>query len=138
MNELWARAEQQVPVWRTINMRMPASADAPVVFAIDRGDGGQPHLRSTLTLDRGTGNVVAYEAFSDLTLGRRIRNVMRFAHTGEVLGIPGQTVAGLATFGGAVLVCTGLLLATRRLRAAVRRRRDRLDFVPASLSKPAA
>jgi uncharacterized iron-regulated membrane protein len=138
LNALLARAEQQVPGWRTINVRIPASADAPVVFAIDRGDGGQPHLRSTLTLDRATGDVVTYEAFSDLTLGRRIRNVMRFAHTGEVLGIPGQTVAGLATFGGAVLACTGILLAIRRFRAWVRRRRDRVDFAPASLRNPAA
>ena len=33
--------------------------DAPVVFAIDRGDGGQPHLRSTLTLTpRGRGRLL--------------------------------------------------------------------------------
>ena len=36
-----------------------------------------------------------------LTTGRRIRNVMRFAHTGEVLGLAGQTVAGLVSAGGA-------------------------------------
>ena len=51
LNTLLARAERQVPDWKTINMRIPASPDAPVVFAIDRGDGGQPHLRSTLTLE---------------------------------------------------------------------------------------
>ncbi len=48
---------------------------------------------------------------------------MRFAHTGEVLGIPGQTIAGLVTFGGAVLVWTGIALALRRFRAWLRRRR---------------
>jgi len=114
---LWARAEQHVPGWRTITLRLPAAHTAPLVFAIDKGDGGQPHLRSTLTLERGTGQVVSYEAFSDLTLGRRIRNVMRFAHTGEVLGIPGQTVAGVVSAGGAVLVWTGLALAWRRFRS---------------------
>ena len=123
-----ARAERQVPGWRTINLRIPMSPTAPAVFAIDRGDGGQPQLRSTLTLDRGTTNVVTYEAFSDLTLGRRIRNVMRFAHTGEVLGIPGQTIAGLASAGGVVLVCTGILLAWRRFRTWLRRRSDRTEL----------
>ena len=119
-------------------MRIPTSAEAPVVFAIDRGDGGQPQHRSTLTLDRGTGDVVTYEAFADLTLGRQVRNVMRFAHTGEVLGIPGQTVAGLATFGGAVLACTGILLALRRFRAWIRRRRTPVDLPTVAVSNPAA
>ena len=122
LNALVARAERQVEGWRTINMRMPANPQAPVVFAIDRGDGGQPHLRSTLTLDRRSGDVVSYESFSDLTLGRRIRNVMRFAHTGEVLGIPGQTVAGLVTFAGVMLVWTGIALALRRFAAWLKRR----------------
>jgi uncharacterized iron-regulated membrane protein len=117
LNGLWARAERQVPDWRTINLRLPQSVSAPLAFAIDRGDGGQPHLRSTLTLDRASGSVVSYEDFSTLSTGRRIRNVMRFAHTGEVLGIPGQTVAGLVSLGGGVLVWTGIALALRRFSA---------------------
>jgi uncharacterized iron-regulated membrane protein len=119
---LWARAEAQVPGWRTVSLRIPTEPGAPAVFAIDTGDGGQPHLRSTLTLDSRSGDVVRYEAFSDLTLGRRIRNTMRFAHTGEVLGIPGQTVAGIVSAGGAVLVWTGLALAWRRFRSWMGRR----------------
>ncbi len=123
LNGLWTRAEQQVPKWRTINLRIPGSDRAPIVFAIDEGDGGQPHLRSTLTLNRQSGDVVSYESFASLTLGRRIRNVMRFAHTGEVLGIPGQTIAGLVSAGGVVLVWTGIALALRRLIAWTKRRR---------------
>jgi uncharacterized iron-regulated membrane protein len=138
LNELWTLAEDRVADWRSINMRIPAAADAPVVFLIDRGDGGQPHLRSTLTLERATGQVASYEAFSDLTLGRRIRNVMRFAHTGEVLGIPGQTIAGLVTAGGAVLVWTGIALAWRRFRAWRRRRSERPDYEKAAVRTSAA
>ena len=110
--------------------------DAPVVFAIDRGDGGQPHLRSTLTLTRA-GDVVSYESFDTLTTGRRIRNVMRFAHTGEVLGLAGQTVAGLVSAGGVVLVWTGIALALRRFLAWIKRRRSQ-KLEPASLENPAA
>ena len=117
LDGLWVVAERQVPGWRTINVRIPASDLAPVVFAIDRGDGGQPHLRSTLTLDRMTGAVVSYEAFSDQSLGRRLRSISRFAHTGEVLGLPGQTIAGLVTAGAVVLVWTGLVLTLRRFGA---------------------
>jgi uncharacterized iron-regulated membrane protein len=114
---MWSRAKERVPNWRTISLRLPSSPGAPFVFTIDKGDGGQPHLRSTLTLDGRTGEVARYEAFSDLTLGRRIRNTMRFAHTGEALGIPGQTVAGIVSAGGGVLVWTGLSLAFRRFRS---------------------
>ncbi len=127
LNEVWARAERQVPGWRTINLRLPQSNSAPLAFAIDRGDGGQPHRRSTLTLDRKSGSVVSYEDFSTLSIGRRIRNVMRFAHTGEVLGIPGQTVAGLVSLGGVVLVWTGIALALRRFSAWRGRRQTRAD-----------
>jgi uncharacterized iron-regulated membrane protein len=135
LDNLWSRAEQQVEGWRTISVRVPESHRAPVVFAIDKGDGGQPQLRSTLTLDRSTGEVVTYEAFEDQSLGRRLRSISRFAHTGEVLGIPGQTIAGLATAGSVVLVWTGLALAWRRWRAWMKRRAaDRVDPVSAQSS----
>jgi uncharacterized iron-regulated membrane protein len=125
LNALWERAERHVPDWRTISLRFPQSDGAPLAFAIDRGDGGQPQLRSTLTLDRKSGSVVSYEDFSTLSTGRRIRNVMRFAHTGEVLGIPGQTIAGLVSLGGVVLVWTGISLAMRRLLSWRARRQAR-------------
>jgi uncharacterized iron-regulated membrane protein len=137
LNTVWSRAAQQVEGWRTINVRIPESNRAPFVFAIDTGDGGQPQLRSTLTLDRATGDVVTFEAFADQSLGRRLRSISRFAHTGEVLGIPGQTIAGLATAGSVVLVWTGLALAWRRWRAWMRRRAlDRVD--PISTQSSAA
>jgi uncharacterized iron-regulated membrane protein len=116
-----AQAQRQEDGWRTVNLRLPSAADAPLVFAIDRGDGGQPHLRSTLTLSRA-GEVVTYESFSSQSPGRQLRSIMRFAHTGEVLGLPGQTIAGLVSAGGVVLVWTGIALAWRRLRAWIKRR----------------
>jgi len=96
---------------------MPASPDAPLTFTIDRGDGGQPHKRAQLTLDRMTGEITRWEPFSSYTTGRKLRSFLRFAHTGEVAGVVGQTVAGLASLGGAFLVWTGISLALRRLRA---------------------
>ena len=126
LDALLTRAESRVPGWRTVSLRVP-TAGAPAVFTIDKGDGGQPHLRSTLTLNSRTGETTRYESFGDLTLGRRIRNTMRFAHTGEVLGIPGQTVAGIVSAGGALLAWTGLALALRRFRAWIGRRVRRSD-----------
>ena len=117
VDELWAHAERQVDGWKSISMRLPAATAAPVTFTIDQGDGGQPQKRSTLTLDASTGEVVRWEAFSNLTAGRRLRSYLRFAHTGEVLGLFGQTVAGLVSAGGSMLVWTGIALALRRFWA---------------------
>jgi hypothetical protein len=47
---------------------------------------------------------------------------MRFVHTGEYYGMIGQTVAGIVSLGGAVLVWTGIALALRRFNAWKRRR----------------
>jgi uncharacterized iron-regulated membrane protein len=124
IDDVLSSAEARVPEWKTINVRIPVSARGPIALAIDAGDGGQPQARSTLTLDR-TGSVVAYESFTDQSLGRRLRSIARFAHTGEVLGLAGQTVAGLASAGAVFLVWTGIALALRRGVAFVRRRRER-------------
>lgn len=109
-----------------------------MVFAIDKGDGGQPQHRATLTLERATASVVAFESFSDQSLGRRLRSISRFAHTGEVLGVPGQTIAGVVTGGAVVLVWTGIALTLRRFRAWVGRRSRRAVETVESRDAPAA
>ena len=117
LNSAWSRAEQQVNDWRSISMQLPTAASAPLTFNIDRGNGGQPQKRAQLVLDRATNNVVRWEPFSTYTRGRQLRSILRFAHTGEVIGVAGQTIAMLVSAGGAVLVITGLALAIRRLLA---------------------
>ena len=59
-------------------------------FNIDRGNGGQPQKRGQLVLDRATGEVVRWEPFSSNTRGRQLRSILRFAHTGEVVGLAGH------------------------------------------------
>lgn len=125
MDALWARAAQQVPGWRTITLRLPATPDAPAVFAIDGGYAGEPHKRATLTLDARTGTVMRWETFAELSRGRRLRSILRFAHTGEIGGLAGQTIAGIVSLGAVVLVWTGLALSWRRLTA-WRGRRERV------------
>ncbi|HEV7889576.1 MAG TPA: PepSY-associated TM helix domain-containing protein [Pyrinomonadaceae bacterium] len=129
LDNLLVKAKQQVEGWRSITLQLPSKPDAPVTFAIDRGNGGQPQLRSQLTLDRATGEVVRWEPASNNTLGRRMRTWLRFAHTGEVYGILGQTIAGLVSLGGAFLVYTGLSLAWRRFFA-WKGRRSREQLAP--------
>ena len=122
LNSAWVRAEQQVSDWQSISLQLTTAASAPLTFNIDRGNGGQPQKRAQLVLDRATGEVVRWEPFSSYTRGRQLRSILRFAHTGEVVGVVGQTIAGLVSTGGAVLVITGLALAIRRLLAWLGRR----------------
>jgi uncharacterized iron-regulated membrane protein len=126
------------PAWRSIGLRSPVSNLAPLVFTIDSGTGGQPQKRGTLTYDRQQAKAVKWEDFDSLERGRQWRNWMRFVHTGEYYGILGQTIAGLASLGGAFLVWTGVALSLRRF-SAWRRRRNRSSIqVEATASQPAA
>ena len=123
LDALWLRAEQQVVGWKSIGLQVPSSADSPVTFTIDQGSGGQPQKRAQLVLDRKTGDVVRWEPFSSLSRGRQARSILRFAHTGEVAGFIGQTIAGIVSIGATFLVWTGLSLSWRRLRGWRRRRK---------------
>jgi uncharacterized iron-regulated membrane protein len=138
MDAYWARAAQQVPGWQIVSLRMPNSPDAPLMFTIDQGDGGQPHKRAQLTLDRKSGEVIRWEPFSSNTPGRRLRAFLRFAHTGEVAGLVGQTIAGLASLGGVFLFYTGIALALRRLREWQKRRSHATAQTPVPAPETAA
>jgi uncharacterized iron-regulated membrane protein len=109
--------------WQTLTLTIPAP-DAPTVrIAIDEGNGGQPQRRHTLTLDAATGGVLSYAPFSSQSAGQKARSWIRFLHTGEALGLVGQTIAGLVSLTSIVMVWTGLALAYRRLLQPLWRRK---------------
>ena len=124
LNAAVATAVQQRPDWQAMTLRLPVSDRAPLTFTIDDGGPGQPQFRGTLTVDRATGAATKWEGFEAGTAGRKLRTLLRFAHTGEVAGLPGQLIAGLASLGAVVLGYTGLALSLRRF-AAWRTRRGR-------------
>ena len=128
---LFERAGKQVPGWRTISLRWEPGTPAHV-FTIDRGNGGQPQLRSQLTLSACDGAVKHWEPFSSNPTGRRWRAWVRFLHTGEAIRFAGQIAAALAALGGAGLVITGLAMAWLRLGAARRAKRKECSVLAAS------
>lgn len=125
LDPLWAQAEQRVEGWQTITMRLSRSADAPVTFTILRGGRGRPDLRAQLTLDRATGEVESWQPYASQSTGRKVRSWMRWLHTGEAGGFFGQTLAGLASAGAAVLVWTGMALSWRRFFPGLKKRNAR-------------
>jgi len=107
-------AAGQEQSWRNLTLTLPDSNATTVAFTYDMGNGGQPQKRHNLVLDRQTGEIVEWSPFGSLSSGRQARSWVRFLHTGEALGLPGQTIAGLASMAGVLLVWTGLSLALRR------------------------
>lgn len=126
LNAAYEKAESTSSSWRTLTMRVPANDNAPVTFVIDHGYAGQPQKRITLSVDRQSAAIKSKESFDDFNTGRQFRTWMRFVHTGEYYGLPGQTIAGIASAAGAILVFTGIALSLRRF-SAWRARRARAD-----------
>ena len=114
-------------------MRLPDRPRAPVSFTMNDARHWNTFARSQLTLDAATGDIVRWEPYAGQSRGQKWRGWVRFGHTGELGGIVGQALAGIASLGGVVLVWTGLALAFRRL---VGWRLWRRLAVPAQVAPP--
>ena len=135
VDRLWARAEQQLPTWQTVTMRLPERPRAPVSFTMNDARHWNAFARSQLALDAVTGDIVRWEPYDGQSRGQQWRGWVRFGHTGELGGVAGQALAGTACLGGVVLVWTGLALAWRRL---VGWRLWRRIGIPAQAASPPA
>lgn len=108
-------AGRATPGWNRASITLPRTEDAFLNVVMDEGNGAQPSAQTQLLLDRMTGEVVSARTGGDATLGVRLRGWFRFVHTGEVYGVAGQTIAGLASIAAVFLVYTGAMLGVRRL-----------------------
>ena len=117
-----ATVRQTKPDWQAITFSLNDTDQ--ISIAIDSGNGGQPQKRDSLIVDAATGKVIQHLPFSSQSAGRQARSWVRFLHTGEALGVGGQTIAGLASLAAVIMVWTGLALAWRRLQRHLRKRRQ--------------
>lgn len=108
LEALLTKAKGSFAGWKRIDVEIPNSLADPVNFTADLSGYGAPGQSPRLQLDRD-GNVLSFRA--DALKGR---GVYRFAHTGELWGLAGQTVAMLGCLGGVFLVYTGMALSVRR------------------------
>ena len=122
LQALATKAGAETPEWRTITIDLPESIHDPVVVAVDRGNGRQPSKSEDLLFDRATGELVERAGYPTFTRGFKMQRWLRFAHTGEVYGVIGQSIAGIATLGVAFMVWTGLAMSWRRFSGSLRRR----------------
>ena len=114
LRALAAQAVAGTPEWRTITISLPESTGDPVVVAVDRGNGRQPSKSEDLLFDRATGELVGRGGYPTFSPGFKVRRWLRYAHTGEVYGVIGQSIAGAVSLGAAVMVWTGLAMSWRR------------------------
>ena len=114
LQTLVTRAGAETPEWRTITVDLPEPVHEPVVVAVDRGTGRQPSKSEELLFDRTSGELVGRGGYPTFSRGFQIRRWLRFAHTGEVYGVIGQSIAGVLSLGVAVMVWTGLAMSWRR------------------------
>jgi uncharacterized iron-regulated membrane protein len=115
LDRAWQQAQTNVPGWQTITWR--ANGGSRISLSVAESHRGRVDLRSTVVVDRATGRLLEHEVFDRYSRGRQWRLWLRFLHTGEALGPVGQTIAGIVSAGGAVLVWTGLALTWRRYRS---------------------
>ena len=114
LQALAAKAVAGTPGWRALTISLPESARDPVVVAVDRGNGRQPSKREDLLFDRATGDLVGRGGYPTFSPGFKARRWLRYAHTGEVYGVVGQSIAGAVSLGAAVMVWTGIAMSWRR------------------------
>lgn len=100
--------------WTTVTMTYPKATDESIRFSVDTGNGGEPHKKADLYLSRADGATSKWEPYQDYSAGKQARYYIRFLHTGEAMGIIGQTIAGIVSLFAVFLVWTGLALAYRK------------------------
>lgn len=138
-----ARIQTAHPLWTEITLReglparrgappaanaaTPASAPSSTPAPTPAKRGPQPYsatlkaaddapsfATTQLVLNPFTGEELNRSGYEDQSAGRKLRGWLRYLHTGEALGWPGQLLAGLASLAGCLLVYTGFALSWRR------------------------
>jgi uncharacterized iron-regulated membrane protein len=125
-----AHIQAAIPSWTSIALRegLPRRRGAPATPSTpERPRGPQPYsatvqaddespsfATTALVIHPYTGELLDRTGYADQSSGRKARSWLRFLHTGQALGWPGQLIAGVACIGGLLLVYTGIALSWRR------------------------
>ncbi len=119
---LLSEASAELPNWRRAIIVLPQPDAGVLQLTLDEGNGVQNAASKELAVDRVSGDIVAEQPEAQNTLGSRLRRWLRFVHTGEIYGVLGQTITGLASLAAIVMVYTGFSLGIRRLARMWRQR----------------
>lgn len=115
LDALVALAVAEAGSGRRIAITLPEATAETVRISVDHGNGAQADLiDETVVFRDGSGLATATPARR--SPASNARRFIRFLHTGEVYGLAGQTLAGLASLFAVLLAYTGACLGVTRLR----------------------
>jgi len=97
---------QAIPLWVVLPQEREASYLVKMKFPEDRSLNGT----SIVWVDQYSGKVLTVWDSRNAPLARKIQNLNRVFHTGEILGYPGKTLACVVSFALAVQTLTGFSL----------------------------
>lgn len=116
LSTLIDQVKDQHEGWNRMTIRMPHGPDNHMDVIFDHGNGLQPHKIHTYEASLESKKIeLAKDSFQNANWGRKIRMWVRYTHTGELFGIPGQILAALTSIAAIFLVYTGFALSIRRL-----------------------
>ncbi len=113
--EILTAARDAAPDYQRLALRLPDPTSATIEIVAGSGNGAQPTRQTTLLFAREDAALLVRRDGSWASPGQQARGFLRFLHTGEIYGLVGQMLAGLASLAAMFLVYTGLALAWRRL-----------------------
>ena len=116
LDTAFAHAGAAAPGWQSLQLRMPPAGEDRATLTASATASNRPDGRTQVTVDASTGAVARTQPYAKLPTAQKVRAWVRPVHTGEAGGVIGQTLAGLASLAGVVLVWTGLALTWRRFR----------------------
>ena len=114
MQALLLKVADDNPDWQTLGYALSKGPLNIQTFQVDMGNGAQAHKRKSVLVNTLSGEFVAEQNFEDYSTYRKVRTYIRFLHTGEIYGIFGQTLAGIASLLACLLVYTGIMMSVRR------------------------
>jgi len=109
-----ATVKTHYPQWQNIQFSLDNMPTSSKIYNVDNGNGGEPQKRVSVLIDSLNGELIEEMKFEQKSTYSKLRSYIRFGHTGEVFGIVGQTIAGIASLLACLLVYTGAMLSWRR------------------------
>ncbi len=108
-------ARNEMPDWKAMSLELPVNDSKPYSVTVTDAGRGRPDRRVELLIDRQNFQILTREGFDKLSPATRLRQLVRWTHTGEIGGVFGQLLAALACLATILLVWTGYALTWRRL-----------------------
>ena len=87
LDDAFAAVKKEMPSWQTVSFDLSDNPDKPITATVTDAGRGRPDRWVKLTLDRDTAKITAREGFDKNTPGVRLRQWVRWIHTGKAGGI---------------------------------------------------